>query len=108
MKHINNLEEIILRLVENNFESVEYHEDSNTITFMSCPNYEKNTADILGYHYYGTYEAYEVSLEEIGWTIEELVSMVVVETKKIVANSIKEKLKNNVIDFLESEIKYLS
>lgn len=108
MKQINKLEEIILRLVEDNFETAKYHEDSNTITFMSCPNYEKSSYDIIGYHYYGTYEEYEISLEEIGLSYEEIISMVIVESKKCVAKHIQEKLKNNVIDFLENEIKYLS
>lgn len=108
MTHIDNVEEIVLRLVEDNFECVEYHEDSNTIIFMSCKNYEKTTTDIIGYHYFGDYEEYEVSLEEIGLSYEELISMVIVATKKIVAKVVQERLKNNITDFLEREIKYLS
>lgn len=106
-KHIDNVKDIIDRLVENNCDC-EYHKETNTIEFMSCPTYELSNYELIGYHYVGVYQRYEVSLDEIGWDFNELVSIVVTETKKKVAINIQERLKNNVINILENEIKYLS
>lgn len=107
MKHINNVREIVDRLIENNF-GCEYHKDTNTIEFMSCTTYELSEYELIGYHYVGVYEQYEVSLEEIGYSIDELATFVIVEAKKKVANCIQEKIKKEVINFLDSNIKYLS
>ena len=105
-KHIDNVEEIVNRLVANNFEC-EYDKNSNIVKFMSCSRYEENKYDLIGYDYVEEHQCYEVSLDEIDLSFEELASMVVVETKKKVAINIQKMLKRN-ITFIESNIRYLS
>lgn len=104
IKHINNVEEIVDRLVENNF-TCEYEPSSNTVKFMSYPTYEESEYELIGYHYVGNCQSYEVSLDEICLSFEELASMVVEESKKKVARVIQKMLNNN-ISFIESNIKY--
>lgn len=106
IKHINNVEEIVNRLVANNFEC-EYEQSSNIVKFMSCPRYEESKYELIGYHYVGEHQTYEVSLDEIDLSFEELASMVVDEAKKKVAITMQKMLNNN-IDFIESGIRYLS
>ena len=104
IKHIANVEEIVDRLVANNFEC-EYEQSSNILKFMSSPTYEESKYELIGYHYVGVWQSYEVSLDEIGWNFEELASMVVDEAKKKVARSIQ-KMLNNDISFIEKNINY--
>lgn len=104
IKHIDNVEEIVDRLVANNFEC-EYEQSSNIIKFMSYPTYEESKYELIGYHYVGVWQSYEVSLDEIGWSFEELASMVVDEAKKKVARTIQ-KMLNNDISSIERNIKY--
>lgn len=104
INHIKNVEEIVDRLVANNFEC-EYEQSSNIVKFMSYPTYEESKYELIGYHYVGLWQSYEVSLDEIGWSFEELASMVVDEAKKKVARSIQ-KMLNNDISFIEKNIKY--
>ena len=106
IKHINNVEEIVNRLVANNFEC-EYEQSSNTVKFLSCSRYEENKYDLIGYSYVEEYQFYEVILDEIDLSFEELASMVVVETKKKIARNIQ-KMLNRDITFIESNIRYLS
>ena len=61
---INNIEEIVNRLVANNFEC-KYDKNSNIVKFMSCSRYEENKYDLIGYDYVEEYQFYEVSLDEI-------------------------------------------
>lgn len=104
INHIKNVEEIVDRLVANNFEC-EYEQSSNIVKFMSYPTYEESKYELIGYHYVGMWQSYEVSLDEIGWSFEELASMVVDEAKKKVARAIQ-KMLNNDISFIEKNIKY--
>ena len=106
IKHINNVEEIVNRLVANNFEC-EYEQSSNTVKFLSCSRYEENKYDLIGYSYVEEHQFYEVILDEIDLSFEELASMVVVETKKKIARNIQ-KMLNRDITFIESNIRYLS
>ena len=106
INHIKNVQEIVDRLVANNFEC-EYDKSSNIVKFMSCPRYEESKYELIGYHYVGVHQPYEVSLDEIGWSFEELASMVVDEAKKKVAITMQKMLNNNIA-FIESGIRYLS
>ena len=106
INYINNIEEIVNRLVANNF-GCEYDKNSNIVKFMSCSRYEENKYNLIGYDYVEEYQFYEVSLDEINLSFEELASMVVVETKKKVAITMQKMLNNNIA-FIESGIRYLS
>ena len=61
INHIKNVQEIVDRLVANNFEC-EYVQSSNIVKFMSCPRYEESKYELIGYHYVGEHQPYEVSL----------------------------------------------
>lgn len=106
INHIKNVQEIVDRLVANNF-ACDYDQRYKVVTFMSCPRYEESKYELIGYHYVGVPQPYEVILDEIGWSFEELASMVVDEAKKKVAITMQKMLNNNIA-FIESGIRDLS
>lgn len=75
------IEEIVCRLVENNCEFT-FNKETNTIQIFSYPNREKDENSLIDFHFYGNGTLYEINLDELSVSLEELMSMVVFETKK--------------------------